>query len=166
MNQTVLIVIGVLVLWAILMVPFMWWQKKRKEAEASFLEENKDHVILHLYCSNTSIDGQKLSAFHPVRGENLQKIVKLTPGKHTISAIFETTELGLGHNVKLKSEQLTFDISFEAGHQYTLGIYSYSPEDRKNYYKGEVGVDVFSLPLTLYEGSKNIKAYVICYQET
>mgnify|MGYP000973529625 FL=1 len=76
MNQTVLIVIGVLVLWAILMIPFMLWQKKRKETEASFLEENKDHVILHLYCSNTSIDGQKLSAFHPVRGENLQKILK------------------------------------------------------------------------------------------
>ena len=166
MNQTILIVIGVLVLWAILMIPFMLWQKKRKETEASFLEENKDHVILHLYCSNTSIDGQKLSAFHPVRGENLQKIVKLTPGKHTISAVFEATDTKLAHNVNLKSEQLTFDISFEAGHQYTLAMYLYSPEDRKNYYKGDVGVDVFTLPLTIYEGSKNIKAYVICYQET
>ena len=166
MNQTVLIVIGVLVLWAVLMIPFMLWQKKRKEAEASFLEENKDQVILHLYCRNTYIDGQKLSAFHPVTGENLQKIVKLTPGTHTMSGICETTDTNFTHHVNLPSVQLTFDIAFEAGHQYTLAMYLYSPEERKNYYEGNVGVDVFSMPLALHRDSENIKAYVIGYQET
>ena len=166
MSQTVLIIIAVLGLWMILMVPFMLWQRKRKEAEVSFLERNKDHVILHLYCRNTSIDGQDIATFHPIKGENLQKIVALMPGTHTISAIFESTDIKRGHNVNLTSELLTFDISFEAGHKYTLGLYLYSPEERKKYYEGNVGVDVLTLPLTVYEGSKNIRAYVICYQET
>ena len=68
--------------------------------------------------------------------------------------------------IEVEKEQLTFDIAFEAGHQYTLAMYLYSPEERKNYYEGNVGVDVFSMPLALHRDSENIKAYVIGYQET
>ena len=68
-------------------------------------------------------------------------------------------------NKNLKTEAVQFNLNLERGCKYSAAMYLYSPEDRKSYYKGEVGEEILSIPLTLYEGSENVKAYVICYKE-
>ena len=164
MNTT-LIIAAFLGLWLVLFIPFMIVNAKRKKKAESFVSGNNDKAVIHLYCKNTKINGQNISVFNPVTGEGLEKIVALEPGSYTFEGIFETTETGLGINKNLKTEAVQFNLNLERGCKYSAAMYLYSPEDRKSYYKGEVGEEILSIPLTLYEGSENVKAYVICYKE-
>ena len=160
------IFIAVAVIWAVLFVVFMVLQKKRAKNQSSFLNKNQNQAILHLYCKNVLIDGQNLSMFEPITGEYGQKIVALPAGTHTIEGVFESTETTLaGKTRNIKSEKLSFDLTLKSGHQYSVALYSYSPEERKSYYKDNAGTDIFHMPLTAYEGSDTISAYIICYQE-
>lgn len=166
MNSTILIAIasvfGASILFAI---PFILLSKKRKGSEAQFTERNKDKAILHLYSRNSFIDDADIAYLNPIKGQQGQKIVALTPGAHSFEGIFETTDIEMGKNVNLKSKNLEFDLTLEAGHTYTLALYLYSPEERKKYYNGDVGVDVFTLTLEIEGKGESSKAYVICYQE-
>ena len=164
MNTT-LIIAAFLGLWLVLFIPFMIVNAKRKKKAESFVSGNNDKAVIHLYCKNIKINGQNISVFNPVTGENLEKIVALEPGNYVFEAVFETTETGLGTNKNLKTEAVQFNLNMERGCKYSAAMYLYSPEDRKSYYKGEVGEEILSIPLTLYEGSENVKAYVICYKE-
>ena len=65
----------------------------------------------------------------------------------------------------VESEKLSFELSLEAGHSYTAAMYFYSSEERKEYYKGNVGKVIAEIPLSLLPESANPKAYVIVYQE-
>ena len=166
MNSTIIIAVAcVLGASIILAIPFMLLSKKRKGNEAQFAQRNKDKAILHVYGSKSFIDDADIAYLNPIKGQSGQKIVALPPGRHTFEGIFETTTIDMGKNVNLKSENLSFSLALEAGHTYTLAVYLYSPEQRKNYYKGDVGVDVFTLPLDIAGKSGSSKAYVICYQE-
>ena len=164
MNTT-LIIAAFLGLWLVLFIPFMIVNAKRKKKAESFVSGNNDKAVIHLYCKNIKINGQNISVFNPVTGENLEKIVALEPGNYVFEGVFETTEAGLGTNKNLKTEAVRFNLNMERGCKYSAAMYLYSPEDRKSYYKGEVGEEILSIPLTLYEGSENVKAYVICYKE-
>ena len=164
MNTT-LIIAAFLGLWLVLFIPFMILNAKRKKKAESFVSGNNDKAVIHLYCKNIKINGQNISVFNPVTGENLEKIVALEPGNYVFEGVFETTETGLGTNKNLKTEAVQFNLNMERGCKYSAAMYLYSPEDRKSYYKGEVGEEILSIPLTLYEGSENVKAYVICYKE-
>ncbi len=164
MNTT-LIIAAFLGLWLVLFIPFMIVNAKRKKKAESFVSGNNDKAVIHLYCKNIKINGQNISVFNPVTGENLEKIVALEPGNYVFEGVFETTETGLGTNKNLKTEAVQFNLNMERGCKYSAAMYLYSPEDRKSYYKGEVGEEILSIPLTLYEGSENVKAYVICYKE-
>ncbi|MFC2476238.1 MAG: hypothetical protein ACFNTU_01945 [Catonella sp.] len=164
MNTT-LIIVAFLGLWLVLFIPFMIVNAKRKKKAESFVSGNNDKAVIHLYCKNIKINGQNISVFNPVTGENLEKIVALEPGNYVFEGVFETTETGLGTNKNLKTEAVQFNLNMERGCKYSAAMYLYSPEDRKSYYKGEVGEEILSIPLTLYEGSENVKAYVICYKE-
>ena len=164
MNTT-LIIAAFLGLWLVLFIPFMIVNAKRKKKAESFVSGNNDKAVIHLYCKNIKINGQNISVFNPVTGENLEKIVALEPGNYVFEGVFETTETGLGTNKNLKTEAVQFNLNMERGCKYSAAMYLYSPEDRKSYYKGEVGEEILSIPLTLYEGSENVKAYIICYKE-
>ncbi|MDL2289044.1 hypothetical protein LJC32_06715 [Oscillospiraceae bacterium OttesenSCG-928-F05] len=167
MNTTVIIaVVCVLGGSVLLAIPFMLLSKKRKGGEAQFAERNRDKAIVHLYCRKTLIDDADIAYLNPVKGQYGQKIVALAPGRHTFEGIFETSDISLGKNVNLKSGKLRFDITLEAGQTYTLSVYLYSPEQRKTYYKGDVGEDVFSLALDIEGRGESSKAYVICYRES
>lgn len=166
MNNTVLIAVAcVFGASIILCIPFMMLNKKRKGNEAQFAEQNKEQAIVHLYCRNTFIDDSDIAYLDPIKGQHGQKIVALSPGRHSFEGIFETTDIEMGKNVNLKSGKLNFDINLESGHTYSLALYLYSPEQRKTYYKGDVGIDVFSLQLDIEGKGESSKAYVICYQE-
>ena len=49
----------------------------------------------------------------------------------------------------------------QAGHTYIVAMYLNSPTEAA----ANPATDILTIPLTLYEGSDNIKAYVICYRE-
>lgn len=155
------IIIAFLGLWVVLFIVFMIINNKRKEKADNFVNENRDKALVHLFCSNTKINGQSISAFQPVTGEYLEKVVALNPGRYTIEGIFETTDTVLTKNVNLRSEMISFDLDLDGGSKYSVGMYLYCPEENEDLR----GKPVLSIPLTLVKGSENIKAYVACYKE-
>lgn len=151
----------------LLMIPFIKWNNKIKNKAADFISQNSHQAILHLYGDSPIIDGTPINKLAKIRGSDLEHIVALTPGKHTIEAKYSSSEPNITSNVNYKSEKITSDILLEAGHEYTLSMYFYSPEQRASYYDGDVGEVVFSQELTIESrtiGAHN-KAYIICYLE-
>jgi len=110
MNQTIMIVAGVVVVWAVLFVVMMSFQKKRKAGEQQFNADNAYKALLHLYCDHVAIDGNSLSAFSHTQGEYMQTIVALEPGQHRLEGVFRSTEAGVTGNKNLVSEKLSIDI--------------------------------------------------------
>ena len=60
---------------------------------------------------------------------------------------------------------MEFDLELEKGRRYSIAMYAHSPEERREYLKGDVPRDVLSIPLTLVKGSEDVKAYIIVYQD-
>ena len=149
MSRTMMIITVVVVIWAVLFAIFMLLDKKRKDAQNSFSEENRDKALVHLYCKDYTI------------GEYLQKIVALTSGLHTIEGIFESTDTVMGKTRNVKSEKVSFELDLEAGNKYTVGMYFNSAQENKDADKA-----ILEIPLSLYRESDNIKAYIIAYRET
>lgn len=160
-NQTVLIIVAFVVIWLVLFIIFMLINKRRKEKAQSFIENNKDMALVHLYCRNTKINGRDISEFNPTTGENLQKIVALPSGEYSFEGIFETTDIRLGKTINLKTDKIEFNLDVQAGRSYTVAMYLNSSTETA----ANPATDILTIPLTLYEGSDNIKAFVICYRE-
>ena len=160
-NQTVLIIVAFVVIWLVLFILFMLINKRRKEKAQSFIENNKDMALVHLYCRNTKIHGRDISEFNPTTGENLQKIVALPSGEYSFEGIFETTDIRLGKTINLKTDKIEFKLDVQAGNSYTVAMYLNSSTETE----ANPSTDILTIPLTLYEGSNNIKAFVICYKE-
>ena len=145
MNNTILIVAVVVVIWAVLFVIMMSFNKKRQAKANEFDNNNKDRAIVHLYGKNLKIDGN-----------DMEKVVALDAGKHSFEGVFETTAVGAaGKNINIKTENLQFEVDLQGGHTYSAGIYDYSPEDRERYIKeyGSRVEDILVMPLSLYKES-------------
>ena len=164
MNSTYIIVFF-LVLWLLLFVGFMIVYSNRKKKAVSFVSDNNDKAIVHLYCSKTKINGRNLADFNPITGENLERVVALVPGRYTIEGVYKTTETRLNQTINIKSENISMDLDLEAGNTYSIAMYLYSPEERQEYENGKTDEVVLSVPLTIVVGSDFIKAYIICYKE-
>ena len=164
--NTMYIIVGFVVLWLLLFVVFMIVNGNRKKKADSFVSDNSDKAIVHLYCSKTKINGQNLADFNPITGENLEKVVALVPGRYTIEGVYKTTETRLNQTINIKSENIVgMDLDLEAGNTYSIAMYLYSPEERQEYENGKTDEVVLSVPLTIVVGSDFIKAYIICYKE-
>lgn len=156
MNNTILIVAVVVVIWAVLFVIMMSFNKKRQAKANEFNDNNKDRAIVHLYGKNLKIDGNDISQFDTTTGESMEKVVALDAGKHSFEGVFETTAVGAaGKNINIKTENLQFEVDLQGGHTYSAGIYDYSPEDRERYIKeyGSRVQDILVMPLSLYKES-------------
>ena len=156
MNNTFLIVAIVVVVWAVLFVIMMSFNKKRQAKSNEFINENKNRAIVHLYGKDLKIDGNDISHFDTTIGESLEKVVALDAGKHSFEGVFETTAVGAaGKNINIKTENLQFEVDLQGGHTYSAGIYDYSPEDRERYIKeyGSRVQDILVMPLSLYKES-------------
>ena len=156
MNNTVLIVAVVVVIWAVLFVVMMSFNKKRQAKANEFNNENRNRAIVHLYGKNLKIDGNDISQFDTTTGESMEKVVALDAGKHSFEGVFETTAVGAaGKNINIKTENLQFEVDLQGGHTYSAGIYDYSPEDRERYIKeyGSRVQDILVMPLSLYKES-------------
>ena len=156
MNNTILIVAVVVVIWAVLFVIMMSFNKKRQAKANEFNHDNRNRAIVHLYGKNLKIDGNDISQFDTTTGESLEKVVALDAGKHSFEGVFETTAVGVaGKNINIKTESLQFEVDLQGGHTYSAGIYDYSPEDRERYIKeyGSKVQDILVMPLSLYKES-------------
>jgi len=156
MNNTILIVAVVVVIWAVLFAVMMSFNKKRQAKANEFNNNNKDRAIVHLYGKNLKIDGNDISQFDTTTDESLEKVVALDAGKHSFEGVFETTAVGAaGKNINIKTENLQFEADLQGGHTYSAGIYDYSPEDRERYIKeyGSRVQDILVMPLSLYKES-------------
>ena len=156
MNNTILIVAVVVVIWAVLFVIMMSFNKKRQAKANEFDNNNKDRAIVHLYGKNLKIDRNDISQFDTTTGESMEKVVALDAGKHSFEGVFETTAVGAaGKNINIKTENLQFEVDLQGGHTYSAGIYDYSPEDRERYIKeyGSRVQDILVMPLSLYKES-------------
>ena len=163
--NTMYIIVGFVVFWFLLFVGFMIVYSNRKKKAVSFVCDNSDKAIVHLYCSKTKINGRNLADFNPITGENLEKVVALVPGRYTIEGVYKTTETRLNQTINIKSENISMDLDLEAGNTYSIAMYLYSPEERQEYENGKTDEVVLSVPLTIVVGSDFIKAYIICYKE-
>ena len=160
MNNTILIVAVVVVIWAVLFVVMMSFNKKRQAKANEFNNENRNRAIVHLYGKNLKIDGNDISQFDTTTGESLEKVVALDAGKHSFEGVFETTAVGVaGKNINIKTENLQFEADLQSGHTYSAGIYDYSPEDRERYIKeyGSKVEDILVMPLSLYKESDYVE---------
>lgn len=161
-----MLIIGVFIgLWVVLFAAFMAFYSKKKKNNASFVSENSNKAIVHLHCKKIKINGQDISAYNPITGEYLEKVVALEPGRYTISGIYQTTDNRLNKTINVKSDDVELELDLEGGCTYSAAMYMYSPEEREQYYNGDTDEAVASVPLSIVEGSDFIKAYVICYKE-
>ena len=164
-TQTIMIIAVVAVVWAIAFVVMLSMGKKRENSEKKFNEDNRDKGILHIYGKQIQVDGSGLSNIPFTTGKDLETVVALAPGQHTIEGIFESTETVGTKTRNVKTEKLSFDLSVEAGHSYSAALYFYSAEERADYYKGRTGKAILEIPLTILENSDYIKTYIIVYRE-
>ncbi len=130
-----------------------------------FIEDNRNGAILHIYGKQIRVDGNDLSSVPSTMGNDLETIVALTPGQHTIEGIYQSTETVGVKTRNVKTEKVSFDLDVEAGHRYSAGMYFYSAEEKEQYSNGQTGKVIMEMPLTLVEGSDYIKAYIVVYQE-
>ena len=162
MDNTIIVVIAVVVIWVVLFAVMMTFNKKRQEKSKAFENENRSKALVHLYGRNLKINGQDISMFNPITGEDLEKVVALDEGHYGFEGIFETTTVGAtGKNINLKTENLQFELDLERGQSYNVGLYKYSAEDVEN----SMGEDVLTIPLSLYEGSEHVSANVIVWKK-
>ena len=91
-TTTIMIIVAVVIVWAVAFTVMLSLTKKRDAGEQKFIEENRDKALLHLYCKQIKVDGNSLANLSFTTGKNLQTIVALSGGQHTIEGVFETTE--------------------------------------------------------------------------
>ena len=152
----------------LLMIPIAIMNGKRKKREANFVSENNHNAILHIYAERPVIDGTKIKDMEHIRGENLQYTVALSPGKHLVRAKYSCSSPGLTKNINYSTPKpIESELVLEAGSEYTLAMYFYSPEQRENYYKGDVDEAVYSQILSISGAGFGgyTKAHIICYKE-
>ena len=164
-TQTIIIIAVVAVVWAVAFVVMLSMGKKRANSVDKFLEDNRDKGVLHIYGKQIKVDGRDISSVPSTTGNDLETVVALTPGQHTIEGVYQSTETVGAKTRNVKTEKVSFDLSVEAGHSYSAGMYFYSAEERAQYSNGQTGNTVLEVPLTIVEGSDYIKAYIVVYRE-
>ena len=164
-TQTMMIIAVVAVVWAVAFVIMLSKGKKKANSVDKFIEDNRNGAILHIYGKQIRVDGNDLSSVPSTTGNDLETIVALTLGQHTIEGIYQSTETVGVKTRNVKTEKVSFDLDVEAGHRYSAGMYFYSAEEKAQYSNGQTGKVIMEMPLTLVEGSDYIKAYIVVYKE-
>ena len=164
-STTILIIAAVFGGSFLMMIPIYIARGKKKKKVEKYKQDNTNKALLHVYGRALVVDGRRISDIEHIRGNDLEYIVPLSAGKHTIEAKYETTSIHWGKNVNFKMPKaISSEIEFEAGGEYTIAVYFYSPEERREYYNGDVGESIYSETLDV-SGGGYTKAYIICYKE-
>ena len=153
------------VVWGLTFPIMLFLLRKRANSVKKFSANNRNGAILHLYGKQVKVDGSSLVNVPFTTGKDVEIIVTVTPGQHTIEGIFESTDTVGTKTRNVRTEKLSFNLSVEAGHSYSAALYFYSAEERADYYKGRTGKAILEIPLTIMEDSDYIKVYIIVYRE-
>lgn len=168
-TQNIIIIVAFFAVSFLLMIPFAMWYSKKKKAVSAFSSQNRHQAVLRIYGEKVAVDGTPVNKHaNFLRGDDLDYIVALPPGEHKITAKYSASQPSLGKNVNYTTPKpIETIINLEAGNEYTLSMYFYSPEQRFNYYEGDVGKTVYSQALQItgsgFGGFQD--AYIICYLE-
>ena len=166
--NAILIIAAVFGVSFLMMIPLAIMQGRKKKKAQEYEHTNKGKAILHIYADAPVIDGRNVKDMDFQRGTDLQYIIALETGRHTLEARYSTTDISLtGKNINYKTPKpIISELNLEAGYSYTIAIYFYSPEQRYAYYKGDVGEAVYSQELDISGGGLGAtSAYIICYKE-
>ena len=153
------------VVWGLTFPIMLFMLRKRANSVMKFSANNRNGAMLHLYGKQVKVDGSSLVNVPFTTGKDLEIIVTVTPGQHTIEGIFESTETVGTKTRNIRTEKLSFNLSVEARHSYSAALYFNSAEERADYYKGRTGKAILEIPLTIMEDSDYIQAYIIVYRE-
>ena len=164
-SQNMIISLITTVVWGLTFPIMLFILKKRVNSVKKFSANNRNGAILHLYGKQVKVDGSSLVNVPFTTGKDLEIIVTVTPGQHTIEGIFESTETVGTKTRNVRTEKLSFNLSVEAGHSYSAALYFNSAEERADYDKGRTGQAILEIPLTIMEDSDYIKVYIIVYRE-
>ena len=164
-TQNMIISLITTVVWGLTFPIMLFILKKRVNSVKKFSANNRNGAMLHIYGKQVKVDGSSLVNVPFTTGKDLEIIVTVTPGQHTIEGIFESTETVGTKTRNVRTEKLSFNLSVEAGHSYSAGMYFYSAEEKAQYSNGQTGKVILEIPLTIVEGSDYIKAYVLVYRE-
>ena len=163
---TTMIISTVMTLLLTLSFPIMLFiLNKRVNSVKKFSANNRNGAILHLYGKQVKVDGSSLVNVPFTTGKDLEIIMTVTPGQHTIEGIFESTETVGTKTRSIRTEKLSFNLTVEARHSYSVALYFHSAEERANYYNGQTGKAILEMPLTILEDSDYIQAFIIVYRE-
>ena len=165
MTKTMIISTVMTLLWTLSFPIMLFILKKRVNSVKKFSANNRNGAMLHLYGKQVKVDGSSLVNVPFTTGKDLEIIVTVTPGQHTIEGIFESTETVGTKTRSIRTEKLSFNLTVEARHSYSVALYFHSAEERANYYNGQTGKAILEMPLTISAGSDYIKAYIIVYRE-
>ena len=153
------------VVWGLTFPIMLFILKKRVNSVKKFSANNRNGAMLHLYGKQVKVDGSSLVNVPFTTGKDLEIIVTVTPGQHTIEGIFESTETVGTKTRSIRTEKLSFNLTVEARHSYSVALYFHSAEERANYYNGQTGKAILEMPLTISAGSDYIQAFIIVYRE-
>ena len=164
MNTTSIIIIGaVFLVCFLLMIPAYYYAQRLKNRAAAFVENNKQRAVLRFYSDKATIDGKKLKAFDYSKGRDMEMVVALEPGKHTISGKFSAQDLAITGNQKyVMPKPVDINVELERGFIYTIGLYFEEPY--------EVAIETNSKVAAAHELkisgllAKHKAAYIICLQ--
>ena len=163
MNRTtILIICGFFAVSFLLMIPAYFYQKKLKNKELGFIENNKNRAVLRLYASKVKINGKKLKEYNCSTGKDMECLVALEPGSYQISGKYSLSDIAITGNQKYETPTpVSIDVKLEKGEIYTLGISDEFPGDVESAGEGEM---IAMVPLAVSGMfAKHKELYVVCY---
>lgn len=112
----------------LLMLPFYFWNKGVKKKAANFASKNKNRAVVHLFGEKTRINGRKVKDYDHGKGESLETVVALEPGKYVISSKYKTTDSTLTGNHNYETPGMVdMEVELEKGMEYTVGLFFEHP---------------------------------------
>lgn len=146
-----------------LMVVFFIYYKIRNKKECRFIEKNKNRAVVRLYGDRIKINGRKLKEYDHSKGENLEALVALEPGRYIISGKYKTADVGVtGNRTYETPKAIDLEVELERGKVYVVGIYCESPGEM------EADGELEAIAVVTLKASglltKNKELYVTCFQ--
>ncbi len=133
---------------------------KKEEVHVMDKEDRlKAHILI--YSDDFKLDNKDMSEFSFKNLRDGSNVVSVWGGVHNFDGVFEVDHIDGTRTLKLVSNRVKFSLELKANQTYTVGLYVYSAEERRKYYKDSVGEVMLEIPVTVRGRDK--EAYVICY---
>lgn len=111
-----------------LMIVFFFFYKFMGKKDDHFVNANKDQAVLRVYGDKIKINGRKIKEYDSIKGESLEDMVALAPGKYVISGKYKTSDVGLAGNKTYETPGVVeLEVELKRGEIYTMGLFFEHP---------------------------------------